>query len=142
MNRTVVTFIGDKNGVAEAGFQGIKKASELIDMSKHSGTHPLMGATDVCPFIPVNGITIEECVQSSKDVAKRVGEELKIPVYLYEKSARKTDRKNLAVIRKGEYEGLSEKLKDENWRPDSGPVEFNKRRRRDSNWCERIFNCL
>lgn len=127
MNRTVVTFIGDKNGVAEAAFQAIKKASELIDMSKHSGTHPRMGATDVCPFIPVNGITIEECVQSSKDVAKRVGEELKIPVYLYEKSARKTDRKNLAVIRKGEYEGLSEKLKDENWRPDFGPVEFNKR---------------
>ncbi|MBK7106319.1 MAG: glutamate formimidoyltransferase [Ignavibacteriae bacterium] len=127
MNRTVVTFIGDKKGVAEAAFQSIKKASELIDMSKHFGSHPRMGATDVCPFIPVNGISIDECIDISKEVAKRVGEELNIPVYLYEKSAQKYDRKNLAVIRKGEYEGLQEKLKDENWKPDFGPIEFNKK---------------
>ncbi|MBK8946024.1 MAG: glutamate formimidoyltransferase [Ignavibacteriae bacterium] len=127
MNRTVVTFIGDKKGIAEAAFQAIKKASELIDMSKHFGSHPRMGATDVCPFIPVNGISIDECIQLSKDVAKRVGDELNIPVYLYEKSAQKFERKNLAVIRKGEYEGLQEKIKDENWKPDYGPAEFNKK---------------
>ncbi|MFZ1290609.1 MAG: glutamate formimidoyltransferase [Melioribacteraceae bacterium] len=127
MNRTVVTFIGNKKGIKEAAFQAIKKASELIDMSKHFGSHPRMGATDVFPFIPVNGITIEECIQISKEVAQRVGDELRIPVYLYEKSAQKSDRKNLAVIRKGEYEGLAEKLKDENWKPDFGPTEFNKK---------------
>ncbi len=126
MNRTVVTFIGDAKGVKEAAFNSIKKASELIDMSKHQGSHPRMGATDVCPFVPVNGITIEECIQLSKEVAERVGNELKIPVYLYEKSAQTPERQNLAVIRKGEYEGLSEKLKDPNWKPDFGSAEFNK----------------
>ncbi|NOX89203.1 MAG: glutamate formimidoyltransferase [Calditrichaeota bacterium] len=125
MNRTVVTFVGSPEGVKEAAFRAIKKASELIDMRKHSGTHPRIGATDVCPFVPVSGIGIEECVELSKEVAKRVGEELKIPVYLYEKSATRPERQNLAIIRQGEYEGLAEKLKDPDWKPDFGPAEFN-----------------
>ena len=125
MNRTVVTFIGSPEGVKEAAFQAIKKASELIDMSTHKGSHPRMGATDVCPFVPVNGVTIEECVELSKEVAARVGKELGIPVYLYEKSAQTPDRQNLAVIRKGEYESLPEKLKDPKWKPDYGKAEFN-----------------
>lgn len=125
MNRTVVTFIGSPAAVAEAAFNSIKKAGELIDMSKHHGSHPRMGATDVCPFIPVNGITTEECIELSKAVAKRVGEELGIPVYLYEKSASKPERRNLAFIRQGEYEALPEKLKMPEWTPDFGPAEFN-----------------
>ncbi len=125
MNRTVVTFIGPPEAVKEAAFKAIKKASELIDMRKHHGSHPRMGATDVCPFVPVTGISIEECVQLSKEVAKRVGEELKIPVYLYEKSATRPERQNLAMIRQGEYEALPEKLKDPKWKPDYGPAEFN-----------------
>lgn len=125
MNRTVVTFIGSQEQVKEAAFRGIKKASEVIDMSKHKGSHPRMGATDVCPFIPVNGVSVEECIELSKEVAKRVGDELRIPVYLYEKSAQKPERQNLAIIRKGEYEGLEKKLKDKNWQPDFGPAEFN-----------------
>ncbi len=127
MNRTVVTFIGNKAGVTEAAFKAIQKASELIDMSKHHGSHPRMGATDVCPFVPVSGISTEECVELSKEVARRVGEELHIPVYLYEKSAQKPQRQNLAVIRKGEYEALPEKLRDPQWKPDFGPAEFNKK---------------
>ncbi|HGY54765.1 MAG TPA: glutamate formimidoyltransferase [Caldithrix abyssi] len=125
MNRTVVTFVGSPQGVKEAAFRAIKKASELIDMSKHHGSHPRMGATDVCPFVPVSGISTEECIELSKEVAKRVGEELNIPVYLYEKSAQKPNRKNLAVIRQGEYEALPQKLKDPEWQPDYGPAEFN-----------------
>ena len=125
MNRTVVTFIGSPKSVKEASFKAIKKASELIDMSKHKGSHPRMGATDVCPFIPVSGVTIEECVELSKEVAKRVGEELNIPVYLYEKSAQSSDRENLAVIRSGEYEALPEKLKQDKWKPDFGTAVFN-----------------
>ena len=125
MNRTVVTFIGNAKGVKEAAFNSIKKAAELIDMSKHKGSHPRMGATDVCPFVPVSGITTEECIELSKKVAKRVGEELGIPVYLYEKSAAKPERENLAKIRQGEYEALEEKLKKPEWKPDFGPVKFN-----------------
>lgn len=125
MNRTVVTFVGTPESVKEAAFLAIKKASELIDMSKHKGSHPRMGATDVCPFIPVSGVTEEECVSYSKEVAKRVGEELNIPVYLYEKSAQIQERQNLAVVRKGEYEALPEKLKDPKWKPDFGPAKFN-----------------
>jgi glutamate formiminotransferase/formiminotetrahydrofolate cyclodeaminase len=125
MNRTVVTFIGSPAGVKEAAFNSIKKASELIDMSKHTGSHPRMGATDVCPFVPVSGISTEECIELSKEVAKRVGEELAIPVYLYEKSAQKPERENLAIIRQGEYEGLAEKLKNPDWKPDYGPAKFN-----------------
>jgi glutamate formiminotransferase/formiminotetrahydrofolate cyclodeaminase len=125
VNRTVVTFIGSPSGVVEAAFQAIKTAAALIDMSKHSGAHPRMGATDVCPFVPVEGVTMEDCVQISKQVGKRVGEELKIPIFLYEHSAQKPDRKNLANIRQGEYEGLAMKLKDPHWKPDFGPAEFN-----------------
>jgi len=125
MNRTVVTFIGPPEGVKQAAFNSIKKAAELIDMSTHTGSHPRMGATDVCPFVPVNGITTEECIELSKEVAKRVGEELNIPVYLYEKSAQTPERENLAVIRQGEYEALEEKLKKPEWKPDFGPAEFN-----------------
>jgi len=125
MNRTVVTFVGTPEAVKQAAFNSIRKASELIDMSKHKGTHPRMGATDVCPFVPVNGITTEECIELSKEVAKRVGEELNIPVYLYEKSATQPDRINLAKIRQGEYEGLAEKLKKPEWKPDFGPTKFN-----------------
>ncbi len=125
MNRTVVTFIGNAKAVKEAAFNAIKKASELIDMSKHKGSHPRMGATDVCPFVPVSGITTEECIELSKEVAKRIGDELGIPVYLYEKSATKPERENLAKIRQGEYEALEEKLKKPEWKPDFGPTQFN-----------------
>ncbi|MEO8231854.1 MAG: glutamate formimidoyltransferase [Ignavibacteriota bacterium] len=125
MNRTVVTFIGNAKAVKEAAFNSIKKASELIDMTKHKGSHPRMGATDVCPFVPVSGITTEECIELSKEVAKRVGDELAIPVYLYEKSASKPERENLAKIRQGEYEALEEKLKRPEWKPDFGPAKFN-----------------
>ena len=125
MNRTVVTFVGNTEAVKAAAFISIKKASELIDMSKHKGSHPRMGATDVCPFVPVSGVTTEECIELSKEVAKKVGEELKIPVYLYEKSASKHERTNLAKIRQGEYEALEEKLKKPEWKPDFGPARFN-----------------
>ena len=120
-NRTVVTIVGSPEAVGEAAFQGIKRASEVLDMSQHSGTHPRMGATDVCPFIPVSDVSIEECVKLSKLVGKRVGDDLGIPVFLYDKSAQKPDRVKLPTIRKGEYEGLGEKLKDDNWKTDYGP---------------------
>ncbi|MBU0529005.1 glutamate formimidoyltransferase, partial [bacterium] len=123
-NRTVVTLVGVPDAVAEAAFQAIKTASQVIDMRQQKGTHPRMGATDVCPFIPVSGVTMEDCVELSKQVGQRVGEELGIPVYIYEYSAQKPDRINLAKIRQGEYEGLAEKLKDPHWKPDFGPVKF------------------
>ncbi len=125
MNRTVVTFVGTPEAVKEAAFRAIKKASELIDMSKHKGSHPRMGATDVCPFVPVSGVTTEECIELSKEVGKRVGEELEIPVYLYEKSATNPERENLAKVRQGEYEALEDKLKKSEWKPDYGPAKFN-----------------
>ncbi|MBT8391496.1 MAG: glutamate formimidoyltransferase, partial [Ignavibacteriaceae bacterium] len=127
MNRTVVTFVGTPEAVKTAAFNAIKKASELIDMSKHEGSHPRMGATDVCPFVPVSGVTTQECIELSKEVAKKVGEELNIPIYLYEKSATKPERENLAIIRQGEYEALEEKLKKPEWKPDFGPAKFNKK---------------
>ncbi len=120
-NRTVVTLVGPPAAIAEAAFQSIKIASEVLDMSKHTGTHPRMGATDVCPFIPINGVSEEECIDLSEQVGKRVGDELKIPVYLYEKSAKEKKRIKLPDIRKGEYEGLSDKLADPDWKPDYGP---------------------
>ena len=123
-NRTVVTLVGPPEAIAEAAFQGIKIASEVLDMSKHSGTHPRMGATDVCPFIPINGVSEEECVELSKQVGKRVGEELSIPIYLYERSAQNPKRKKLPDIRKGEYEGLTDKLADPEWKPDFGPTKL------------------
>lgn len=125
MNRTVVTFVGSPAAVKEAAFNSIRKASELIDMRLHRGSHPRMGATDVCPFVPVSGISTNECIELSKEVAKRVGEELNIPVYLYEKSAQTPERENLAIIRQGEYEALEEKLKKSEWKPDFGPAKFN-----------------
>jgi len=123
-NRTVVTIVGSPEAVGESAFQGIKRASEVLDMSQHSGTHPRMGATDVCPFIPVSDVTIEECVELSKQIGNRVGDELGIPVFLYEKSAQKDNRVKLPDIRKGEYEGLAEKLTDSNWKPDFGPAKL------------------
>jgi glutamate formiminotransferase/formiminotetrahydrofolate cyclodeaminase len=125
-NRTVVTFVGSPETVVEAAFQGIKKASELIDMRKHKGEHPRMGATDVCPFIPVSNVTMEECVACAKALGKKVAEALNIPVYLYESAAQKEDRKNLATIRSGEYEGFADKIKDPNWTPDFGK-DFNEK---------------
>ncbi|MCB5233650.1 MAG: glutamate formimidoyltransferase [Candidatus Cloacimonetes bacterium] len=124
-NRTVFTMAGEPEAVVEAAFQAIKTASELIDMSKHSGEHPRMGATDVCPFIPISGMTMEECVEYAKKLGKRVGDELKIPVYLYEHAASKPEWRNLATVRQGEYEALPAKAKDPNWKPDFGPHAFN-----------------
>lgn len=126
-NRTVVTFAGSPDGVEEAAFQAIKKAAELIDMSRHSGAHPRMGATDVCPFVPVAGVTMAECVEIAKKLGRRVGEELAIPVYLYEEAAASEERKSLAYIRAGEYEGLAEKLKQKEFKPDFGKAVFNKK---------------
>ena len=120
-NRTVVTMVGSPKSISEAIFKGIKLASEILDMSGHAGTHPRLGATDVCPFIPISGVTDEECIEISKQVAKRVGEKLNIPVFLYEKSATNPNRRKLPDIRKGEYEGLSDKLNDSDWKPDFGP---------------------
>jgi len=124
-NRTVVTFVGEPEPVIEAAFRAIKKASEVIDMSKHSGEHPRMGATDVCPLIPIANISMEEVVSYAIRLAERCGDELDIPFYLYEEAAQKPERKNLATIRAGEYEGLADKLKDPEWKPDFGPAYFN-----------------
>jgi glutamate formiminotransferase/formiminotetrahydrofolate cyclodeaminase len=123
-NRTVVTIVGEPASVVEGAFRGIQKAAELIDMSKHKGEHPRMGATDVCPFIPVANISMEETVKWSIKLAERVGKELKIPVYLYEESQPNKERNNLSVIRSGEYEGFAKKIKDPNWKPDFGPSEL------------------
>jgi glutamate formiminotransferase/formiminotetrahydrofolate cyclodeaminase len=125
MNRVVVTFFGPPDAVEEAAFRAIKKASEVIDMSRHRGSHPRMGATDVCPFVPVNDVTMEDCIAMARSLARRVGEELSIPVYLYEYAAARPERRNLADVRRGEYEGLAEKLKKPEWAPDFGPAEFN-----------------
>lgn len=124
-NRTVVTFVGAPAAVVEGAFRGIQKAAELIDMRQHRGEHPRMGATDVCPLIPIAGMTMEEAAQWAHQLAKRVGKELDIPVYLYESAATKPERKNLADIRAGEYEALPEKLKKAEWKPDYGPTELN-----------------
>jgi glutamate formiminotransferase / formiminotetrahydrofolate cyclodeaminase len=126
-NRTVVTFVGNPHVVIEAAFQAIKKAGELIDMSKHKGEHPRMGATDVCPLIPISGITVEETIEFAKMLAKRVGEELNIPAYLYEYASAADYRRNLADIRSGEYEKLSTKILQPEWKPDYGKAEFNAR---------------
>jgi len=127
-NRTVVTFVGHPEAVIEAAFLAIKKAGELIDMSKHKGEHPRMGATDVCPFIPISGITIEETARYAQTLARRVGEELQLPVYLYEAAQPDTSRNNLSVIRAGEYEGFFKKIGQPEWKPDFGPAVFDARR--------------
>ncbi len=129
-NRTVITFIGDPEGVAEAAFRVVKRAAELIDMSKQKGAHPRHGATDVCPFVPVRGVTMEECVEIARKVGKRIGAELQVPVYMYEEAATSKERRNLAYVRKGEYEALSEKLGTEQWKPDFGPNEWNENTKR------------
>ena len=126
-NRTVVTFAGMPDAVVEAAFRGIQRAAELIDMRKHTGAHPRMGATDVCPFIPVSNVSWEEAIECAKKLGKRVGEELKIPVYLYEKAANDPARSNLSIIRAGEYEGFFEKIKQPAWKPDFGPAIFNEK---------------
>jgi glutamate formiminotransferase/formiminotetrahydrofolate cyclodeaminase len=127
-NRTVVTFVGPPEAVVEAAFRGIKKAGELIDMRHHKGEHPRMGATDVCPLIPIRDITMEETVQYALKLAERVGNELAIPVYLYEYAQTKEYRKNLSVIREGEYEGFFQKIKRPEWKPDFGPSEMDEKR--------------
>ena len=126
-NRTVVTFVGSPEAVVEAAFRAIKKASEVIDMSQHKGAHARMGATDVCPFVPVSGVTMDDCVELAKKLGKRVGEELGIPVYLYEYAASKPEWKNLANVRAGEYEGLADRFAKPEWKPDFGPAGFNSR---------------
>ena len=124
-NRTVFTMVGEPDNVVEAAFQAIKKASQIIDMTKHKGAHARMGATDVCPFVPVANMTMDDCVKLAHKLGKRVGEELDIPVYLYEYAASKPEWKNLAEVRKGEYEALPQKMEDPNWKPDYGPQKFN-----------------
>jgi glutamate formiminotransferase / formiminotetrahydrofolate cyclodeaminase len=123
-NRTVVTFVGSPDAAVEAAFRGVKKAAELIDMRKQKGAHPRMGATDVCPFIPVSNVTWKEAIDCANKLGKRVGEELGIPVYLYEKAAKDKWRSNLAVIRAGEYEGFAEKIRKPEWKPDYGPAKI------------------
>ncbi len=126
-NRTVVTFVGDEKTVVEAAYRGISKAAELIDMRKHSGAHPRFGATDVCPFIPIANATMEDCIDCANELGKRVGNQLNIPVYLYEFAATSAHRKNLASVRAGEYEGIAEKIKLPDWKPDYGKAEWNEK---------------
>ena len=126
-NRTVVTFVGPPEAAVEAAFRGIQKAADLIDMRTQKGAHPRMGATDVCPFIPVSGVSWEEAIECARSLGKRVAAELNIPVYLYEKAASAPERSNLSVIRAGEYEGFFEKIKQPAWKPDFGPAVFNEK---------------
>src|SRR5205809_132946 len=126
-NRTVTTFVGNPNAAVEAAFRAIKKASELIDMRKHKGAHPRMGATDVCPFIPVSNVSWDEVIACANRLGQRVGDELKIPIYLYEKAAKNQSRSNLSVIRGGEYEGFFEKIRQPEWKPDFGPEIFSEK---------------
>lgn len=123
-NRSVFTLVGDPESIQEVAFKLVKYASENIDMTKHQGEHPRMGATDVCPFVPIKDVTVEEAVEISKKVAERINSELDIPVFLYEDSASKPSRKNLAKVRKGQFEGMPEKLKEEDWEPDYGKREI------------------
>src|SRR5450631_2488897 len=127
-NRTVVTFVGSPEAVVEAAFLAIRKAGELIDMRQHKGEHPRMGSTDVCPLIPISGITMEETARWAQKLAERVGKELSIPVYLYEAAQKNKSRSNLSVIRAGEYEGFAEKINRPEWKPDFGPSVFDEKR--------------
>lgn len=124
-NRTVVTFVGSPEAVCEAAYRAIAKAATLIDMRHHKGEHPRFGATDVCPLVPIAGVSMDECAEYARQLAQRVGTQLGIPVYLYESAATQPDRKNLSTVRAGEYEGLVQKLNDPLWLPDAGPAEFN-----------------
>ncbi len=123
-NRTVVTFVGSPDAVLEAAFRAVKTAAQVLDMTTHRGAHPRMGATDVCPFVPVEGVTLDDCAELARKLGERVGRELAIPTYLYDPAASRPERRNLAVVRKGEYESLEEKLKDPRWAPDFGPAIF------------------
>ncbi len=124
-NRTVITYMGDMKGCEEASVKLAKKAAELIDLTKHEGEHPRMGAVDVMPFVPIKDVTMEECVELSKKVGERIAKEADIPVFLYEKSATAPHRQNLAAIRKGQFEGMAEKVKDPQWIPDFGGQRIN-----------------
>ena len=126
-NRTVVTFVGDENEVVEAAYRAIAKAAELIDMARHKGEHPRFGATDVCPFIPIANATMEDCIACAKKLGELVGNSLHIPVYLYEYAASAPHRKNLASVRAGEYEGIAQKIKQSDWKPDFGPALWNEK---------------
>lgn len=126
-NRSVVTFIGEPEKVIEAAFNAAKVASELIDMRIHTGEHPRMGATDVIPLIPISDVTMEKCIEYSKILGKKIGDNLNIPVFLYEKSATSITRENLADVRRGQYEGMADKLKQEQWQPDFGPSVLNEK---------------
>ena len=126
-NRTVITFVGDEKSVVQGAFNAIRKAQELIDMRKHKGEHPRFGATDVCPFIPIANATMEDCIACAKALGQLVGEQLNIPVYLYESAASAIHRKNLASVRAGEYEGIADKIKQADWKPDFGPIQFNEK---------------
>lgn len=126
-NRTVYTFVGALDAVSEAAFRAASAGAELIDMSRHHGAHPRMGALDVCPFVPVTGATMDECVEAARALGRRLGEALALPVYFYEFAATRPERRNLADIRAGEYEGLAKKLADPAWKPDAGPAKFNAR---------------
>lgn len=126
-NRTVITYAGEPEAVLEAGFRLVSSAAEYIDMAVHRGAHPRLGAVDVLPFVPVRGVSLQDCVHLSQRLGRRVGEELQLPVYLYEASATSPLRKNLADVRRGEYEGLRARLQEAQWKPDFGPAEFNPR---------------
>ncbi|MHB1406965.1 MAG: glutamate formimidoyltransferase [Desulfitobacteriaceae bacterium] len=120
-NRTVITFIGEPEGVLEAAWQLISKAADKIDLGRHQGEHPRMGATDVCPFVPVREVTMDECVELARKLGERVGQELNIPVYLYERAATRPERRNLAEVRRGQYEGIKESINTPERKPDYGP---------------------
>ena len=144
-NRTVITFVGEPKNVIKAAFLLIKKASELIDMSKQTGEHPRFGATDVCPLVPIANISMEETATYAHELGKRVGKELGISGYFYENAATSEDRKNLATVRSGEYEGLQEKLANPQWKPDFGPTVYNEQiilLGSDCHFCPRFFNRL
>ncbi|MBI4913616.1 MAG: glutamate formimidoyltransferase [Acidobacteria bacterium] len=126
-HRTVVTFVGDPEAVLEGAFQAVRTAAQVLDMRTHQGAHPRMGATDVCPFVPVAGVSMEDCAELARRLGERAGRELEIPVFLYEHAARRPERRNLASVRKGEYEGLADKLKDPDWAPDFGPARVHPR---------------
>ena len=126
-HRTVVTFVGSPREVVEAAVRGLRRATELIDMRVHHGEHPRFGATDVCPLVPVSGVSMEETVRYTRELARRLSEEIGLTVYCYENAAFSDDRRNLAAVRAGEYEGLKEKLSRPDWKPDFGPAEFNPR---------------
>lgn len=126
-NRTVITFAGEPKLVKKAAFRAIARAAKLIDMSRHKGEHPRIGACDVCPFVPIQSVSMEECIGLARELAAQVGAELGIPVYLYEEAAVRPERKDLSAVRSGEYEGLAEKLENPFWKPDFGPAVFNKK---------------